>query len=307
MKRAAWMPGVWLIALIAGGCDNKSAPSSSAASTSSQTPPATTTASAASAPSSSAAAPSNADEIVFTKADWAIGTTRTVEYETVSKDTLPNAKRTSTSRWVAKEEILAAEAKTITKLKTSYIESTSIGTIGTQEVKDPPVRPVGKTFFVELKDKKLILNDDANHAVPPSALFLDTIIRDYAFTVGKPDPVLVGAPEGPLKIGATAFEDTLRAYLNGWYSGDSNFPKAALSNVSAKLKAVKIEGGAKLGVFDVTAKVVTQVPPVVYDFSGTMTVRADSRLVDLDLKGPSAFNGMKKDWDSTTHHLQVRY
>lgn len=294
MKRVT---AVWLLALIVGGCDKKDAPPPAASASAATT-------SAAPAPSASASAQPASDEIAFTAEDAKVGAMRTVEDQTVSTDTLSIGKRTDDWRRVVKEEIVAAEGRIVTKLKLTMVEWTSKSTIGGKTENFP--KELGKAYIVELKDKKLVLSDGNAKPVSANEWFYDTLLSEHALSVGKVEPLLAGAPPGPLKVGAVAFEDALRAYLHGWYSASP--PKAELTNVSVKLKAIKIEGGVKLGVFDVTSKVTTKTPPNVYDLAGTMTVRADGcRLVELDLKGPAVYNGIKQAGDETSHLVRIKY
>lgn len=243
------------------------------------------------------------DTITFKKKDPVVGSSFTETSTMEMKlDMAAPKKSTSTMKEqiTSKVDILGADGKTIIKAKVAYTEHAKAETEnGKTKAEASPV--AGKTYIVELKDKKLLVTDENHKKV--SAKEEKVVRGDIDDVVGKVDPLLTEMPGVPMKVGDKA--DSLSEALRDLLSGDD---KIEFAETSVKLKEIGTAGTEKVGTFDVKTKVtISGGPKIVLDVAGTMTIReSDARLVSINLTGPVTLTGSGLKADGTITASQTR-
>ncbi|MFO0617278.1 MAG: protein kinase [Polyangiaceae bacterium] len=299
--------GAALVGLVVGGVvllGGKSAPAGASADASSSAPAATSamvaskpsaptprpraSASAAAAPSAQAAL----DEITFSKPNPRVGertvTTKTrVTSVNVTRPPKGDVKTTESS--ATTETILAADGKTILKMKVAYGDVTSETVEGGKSTTTKT--PVSnKTYVVEFKGGALVVTDENYKPVP--AAEADIVKKDEAESVGKPTPTLTSLPDGPVKRGAAV--DTIAEILRT----EAADAKTDVSDVVVKLERVETDrGGHRVGVFAVSLKVVNHEAEfaTAMTLKGSLSIREDARPIAYALEGPVTLKGAQID------------
>jgi hypothetical protein len=258
---------------------------SASASVKASVPPASGSAAAA----HSAASGDETNQITFKKKDPQVGTSFTVKDDNSMTFELTKPKKTSggnADKAVRKIEILAAEGRTINRVKVTYTEKedTSIDE-GKETTKRPAVR--GKGYVVESVNGKLTVADEARSKLKTEEN--DVVSKDMQGSVGKPDKMLSALPDVPLKIGDSA--NGLAEWLKDAFvemGGDIQ-----ITSTSVKLKEVKTDSNGRFGVFDVKSVLNMKQGAINFkmDIAGTLEVRVDGRPQALVLSGPVEVKG----------------
>jgi len=182
------------------------------------------------------------------------------------------------------ETILAADGKTVLKVKIQYGEQTKTETTdGSSQTTTSPT--AGKTYVGEYRNGETVVTDENYKPVPAPE---EELVKKQLNDLGKPNPDLTALPDVPLKPGDRA--DTLSEMIrSGFAEGNGE-----LSDVVVTLKEIQVENGVKKGVFDMSFKVVQPADmfKMTMTLSGTLVIRADNgRMTKMDLAGPFEMHG----------------
>src|SRR5262249_53720765 len=134
------------------------------------------------------------------------------------------------------------------------------------------------------------------------------LVRGDFESIGRPDALLAGMPDLPLKKGqrVDSVAEVVKDLLN-----DQDSDAISFDGVNATLRDIKDEGGAKVGVFDVSFTMSAPAPNGVrmtYTMPGPMEVRAsDCRLVHAALSGDVTMNAQVKATGTITFTVDVAY
>jgi hypothetical protein len=247
------------------------------------------------ATSAPASAPATGGHVFRVKVP-AVGT-RALETETDTMSLaisvfLPNAKAPHKSDMSEREvtekivEVLAANADAVTKVKVTYKAHSKVKKEdGADTSKPSPVQ--GKTYIVEGKDGTVQVTLPGGSPAPEEAAKL--VAKDFK-RLGKPDRMQKAMPSTPIEVGARV--DSLGEALREDLVGDDEPDATATIDKSiVTLTAVREEGGAKLGVFDVELEVLATKKDLAMRFSvkGKVEVGlADSIPVAMSFESPVA-------------------
>jgi len=182
-------------------------------------------------------------------------------------------------------DVLAADEKTILKVKATYSDNATTNTQGSKAVTETS-SVAGKAYIIEFVDKKLLITDENHKKV--SAAEASTLKDDFEGLVGKPDPLLTHTPDLPLAVGdrALSIAEATRELFG---------PNAdvAIEDTSASLKEIALVDGQRVAIFAIQLKVTTSGnPKIVGHLTGTLGVReADAKLVSYAIDGPVVLTG----------------
>ena len=183
-------------------------------------------------------------------------------------------------------EVLAANADAVTKVKVTYKAHSKIKKEdGADTSKPSPVQ--GKTYIVEGKDGTVHVTLPGGSPPPEEAAKF--VAKDFK-RLGKPDMMQKAMPSTPIEVGARvdSLGEALREDLMG---GDEQDATATIDKSVVTLSAVREEGGAKVGVFDVELDLLATKKDLAMRFSvkGKVEVAlADSIPVAMSFESPIA-------------------
>lgn len=180
------------------------------------------------------------------------------------------------------EECLVVTDKTCTKLKVTFTKHEEKKTLKGED-KSPKEDPLnGKTFIVELKGEEIaVTTEDGKEADRAAATALKKDYKSLALRA----KVIDALPAEPVKVG-DSLDALANALLDIVKTGEQKADKAT---ATAKVKAIKEEGGKKIVTLEVTMSLEGSQDKMKMklDVAGTIDVRADVGLpVGSDLSGP---------------------
>ncbi|NUP13570.1 MAG: serine/threonine protein kinase [Polyangiaceae bacterium] len=180
--------------------------------------------------------------------------------------------------------ILAADGKTILKVKIVYGEATrTLTRDGEVTTASEPVQ--GRTYIAELKKDRLVVTDDSYRPVSKEE---QAIVEKGARLLGEPHAQLTAIPDRPLRPGDRA--DTIGELLRGLMAADGG---GALDDAKVILRSIEGDD-PPIGVFDVDLKTGRDGDEFTIEagLKGTLRIRGDDARFDaVELAGPISLSG----------------
>ncbi len=183
-------------------------------------------------------------------------------------------------------DVLAANAEAVTRVKVTYKAHSKVKKEdGADKSKPSPVQ--GKTYIVEEKDGTVHVTLPGGSPAPAEEAKF--VAKDFK-RLGKADPMQKALPSIPIEVGARvdSLGEALKERLAG---GDGAGATATVDKSVVTLTAVRDEGGAKVGVFDIALDVQVKDKDLVMGFAmkGKVEVGlADGIPVAMSFESPVA-------------------